>query len=340
MTDADGRVMLQALRSRDEPTFRGVVDRHRRELFVHCYRMLGSLDDAEDMLQETLLRAWRGAESFEGRSTVRTWLYRIATNVCLDALERRKRRALPNMAYAAAGPGEPLPAPVEDTLWIEPIPDALIDLRPSVNPEARYEAHESVSLAFLAALQVLPARQRAVLILRDVVGWRASEVAEHLGITVAAVTSALERARASMREHGAAPHTRDPVGGRVAELLSRYVNAWHAGDVDGLLALPQEDVVFTMPPLPLWYRGRQAVRSFLQGMLFTGDADGRFRLVQTAANGCPAFATYQLGEDGVHRLSALQVLTVEDDRVVQIHDFLTLGRGTFPGFDLPLALTN
>lgn len=337
----EGEALLEALQARDESVFRDVADRYRRELLAHCYRMLGSVEDAEDMLQETLLRAWRGLGGFEGRSTVRAWLYKIATNVCLDALATRRRRALPNAAYAAADPAEPLPGPLEDSLWVEPIPDALIDLRPSISPEARYEARESVALAFLAALQVLPDRQRAVLIMRDVVGWSASEVAEHLDVSVAAVTSALERARASMREQRAGA-SRPPSGladdGRTAALLSRYVEAWHAGDVEALLAVLHEDVVFTMPPLPLWYRGREALRPFFEGALFAGDAAGRFRLLATAANGCPAFATYQVDERGVHRFGALQVLTIEDGSVVQIHDFLALSDRLFTTFELSRTL--
>jgi RNA polymerase sigma-70 factor (ECF subfamily) len=342
LASVEGEGLLEALRARDEDVFGAVVDRYRRELLAHCYRMLGSFEDAEDGLQETLLRAWRGVERFEGRSTVRAWLYKIATNVCLDVLASRRRRALPSASFAAADPRDPLPGPIEDSFWVEPIPDALIDLRPGVNPDARYEARESVALTFLAALQVLPGRQRAVLILRDVVGWSASEVAEHLDVTVAAVTSALERARASMREQGAGGAPR-PSGaaaedGRTVALLSRYVDAWHAGDVEALLAVLHEDVVFTMPPLPLWYRGVAAVRGFLEGALFVGDAAERFRLLATAANGCPAFAAYQLHEDGVYRFGALQVLTIEHGRVVQIDDFLALSDRLVTAFELRRTL--
>jgi RNA polymerase sigma-70 factor (ECF subfamily) len=339
--EAAESVLLEALRAGDEGAFGRVVHRYRRELLAHCYRMLGSFEDAEDTLQETMLRAWRGLEGFEGRSTVRAWLYKIATNACLDALASRRRRALPNATHAAAVPGASFPPPLEQSLWVEPIPDALIDLRPSVNPDARYEARESVALTFLAALQILPGRQRAVLILRDVLGWRASEVAEHLGVSVAAVTSALERARASMREHraGAGSSKTDAAeSGRTATLLSRYVEAWHAGDAEALVALVRDDVVFTMPPLPLWYHGRAAVRSFLETELFAGDARGRFRLLPTTANGCPALATYQLDEEGVHRFGALQVLTIEDGSVVEIHDFLALSERLMSAFALPLAL--
>jgi RNA polymerase sigma-70 factor (ECF subfamily) len=339
--EADESVLIAALRAGDQGAFQRVVRRYRRELLAHCYRMLGSFEDAEDMLQETLLRAWRGLEGFEGRSTIRAWLYKIATNACLDALASRRRRALPNGTHVAAVPGEPFPPPLEHSLWVEPIPDALIDLRLSANPDARYEARESVALTFLAALQVLPGRQRAVLILRDVLGWRAREVAEHLGVSVAAVTSALERGRASMREHRARASFSNVDAadrGRIAVLLSRYVDAWHAGDAEALLALVHEDVVFTMPPLPLWYQGKAAVRSFLETELFRGDARGRFRLLPATANGCPAFATYQLDENGVYRFGALQVLTIEEGSVVEIHDFLALSERLLTAFALQLAL--
>ena len=303
--------------------------------------MLGSFHDAEDVLQETLLRAWRGLESFQGRSALRPWLYRIATNACLDTIAIRRRRALPNGTHSAGKAGESMPAPIMEPLWIEPLPDNLIDLRPAVNPEAHYDARESVALAFLATLQTLPGRQRAALILRDVLGWRASEVADLLRTSVAAVNSALRRARVSMKGYeverksgGAAP----PDSEQTAALLSRYVDAWQAADAAGLVALLREDALMTMPPLPLWYRGRDGIRWFFETQLFAGEARGRFRLVATHANGSPAFATYQLGEAGEYRLGALQVLTIDGDAITEMHDFLAIGKEQFPGFDLPLSL--
>jgi RNA polymerase sigma-70 factor (ECF subfamily) len=226
-----------------------------------------------------------------------------------------------------------------EPLWIEPLPDNLIDLRPTVNPEAHYDARESVALAFLATLQTLPGRQRAALILRDVLGWKASEVASLLETSVAAVNSALGRARVSMKRYqadrqGAAPADSE----QTAALLSRYVDAWQAADAAGLVALLREDALITMPPLPLWYQGRAAIRWFFETQLFGGDAEGRFRLVATGANGSPAFATYQRGEAGEYRLGALQVLTIKDDQIAEIHDFLAIGTPQFPGFDLPLSL--
>jgi RNA polymerase sigma-70 factor (ECF subfamily) len=301
--------------------------------------MLGSFHDAEDAFQETLLRAWRGLESFQGRSALRPWLYRIATNACLDAIASRRRRALPNGTVTAGGTGEALPGPVMEPVWIEPLPDSLIDLRPTVNPEAHYDARESVALAFLATLQTLPGRQRATLILRDVLGWKASEVADLLETTVAAVNSALNRARVSMKAYqadqkGSAPSDSE----QTAALLSRYVDAWQAADAAGLVALLREDALITMPPLPLWYHGRASIRWFFETQLFAGDARGHFRLVPTRANGSPAFATYQRGETGEYRLGALQVLSIRDGHIAEIHDFLAIGSPQFPGFDLPLSL--
>ena len=201
LAEVDESTLLPALRAGDELAFQRLTDRYRRELLVHCYRMLGSFHDAEDALQEALLRAWRGLESFQGRSALRPWLYRIATNACLDVIASRRRRALPNATGPAARAGDSLPGPVMEPLWIEPLPDNLIDLRPTVNPEAHYDIRESVTLAFLATLQTLPGRQRAALILRDVLGCKAKEVADLLETSVAAVNSAVNRARVSMKAY-------------------------------------------------------------------------------------------------------------------------------------------
>ncbi len=341
VAEVDESALLPALRAGDEVAFQRLTDRYHRELLVHCYRMLGSYHDAEDVLQETLLRAWRGLESFQGRSALRPWLYRIATNACLDAIASRRRRALPNGTHPAGEAGESLPAPITEPLWIEPLPDNLIDLRPAVNPEAHYDARESVTLAFLATLQTLPGRQRAALILRDVLDWKASEVADLLETSVPAVNSALRRARVSMKGYsadrkssGAEPADSE----QTAALLSRYVEAWQAADAAGLVALLREDALITMPPLPLWYHGRAAIRWFFETQLFAGDARARFRLVSTRANGSPAFATYQRGDTGEYRLGALQVLTIKDDQITAIHDFLLLGNQPLPGFDLPLSI--
>ena len=229
----DEAALVTALRAGDELAFNDLADRHRGELLLHCYRMLGSFQDAEDVLQETLLRAWRGLAAFEGRSAVRSWLYKIATNVCLDTLASRRSRVLPTTLRAAANPGDPLPAPTYEQPWIEPIPDEVIDARPWVNPEAHYDARESVTLAFLATLQTLPGRQRAVLILRDVLGFEASEAADLLDATVPSVNSALQRARVAMkafRSAGKSPGAEPVQPEQTASLLSRYVDAWQAPD--------------------------------------------------------------------------------------------------------------
>jgi RNA polymerase sigma-70 factor, ECF subfamily len=336
--DAD---LVAQLRAGNEVAFNDLADRHRAELLLHCYRMLGSFHDAEDMLQETLLRAWRGLASFEGRSAVRSWLYKIATNVCLDTLASRRRRVLPNMVQRAANPGDPLPAPMYEITWIEPIPDEVIDARPWVNPEAHYDARESVTLAFLATLQTLPGRQRAALILRDVLGFGASEVADLLDASVPSVNSALQRARVSMkalRSDSAPSGAERDNPEQTASLLSRYVEAWQAPDAASLVALLREDVVFTMPPLPLWYRGRDAVRWFLDTHLFSPEPQRRFRLVVARANGGPAFAAYERDDTGVYRMGALQVLAMEHGEIAAIHDFLAFDDQMFVRFGQPLAL--
>jgi RNA polymerase sigma-70 factor (ECF subfamily) len=332
---------LAAARAGDSAAFGHLVDPYHRELLVHCYRILGSLEDAEDILQETLLRAWRRLDSFEGRASLRAWLYKIATNAALDALTHRRRRGLPPALAAPADPRDPFPAPVSEPIWLEPLPDTLVDERPIFNPEARYEARESVTLAFLAALQTLPGRQRAVLILRDVLGWRAGEVAELLDTSVQAVNSALQRARTRMKQQGngrpaaAVVATSDA---QLAALLARYVAAWEEADVPTLVALLREDAVLTMPPLPVWFRGRAAIRAFLANQLLAGPARGRFRFLATRANGAPAFATYQQDAGGVYRPVALQVLAVVGGAIARLDDFLVFDDRLFTRFGLPAQL--
>jgi RNA polymerase sigma-70 factor (ECF subfamily) len=324
---------------RDEADFEHHIEHHRRELLVHCYRMLGSFEDAEDMLQETLLRAWRRRETLQQQAAVRAWLYRIATNACLDAIAARRSRGLPNLSLPPGDPADAMPGPEAGQLWIGPAPDALLDLSPSANPEVQYAARESISLAFLAALQALPGRPRAILILRDVLGFSAAEVSELLGISSAAVHSALLRARATMTAARPSRSSAQVDSDRLADLLARFVDAWHAADAARLVALLRDDAAITMPPLPLWYRGRHAIRVFLETQLFSGDARGHFRLLQTRANGCPAFGTYQRDEAGLYRPATLQVLTLEDEQIIQLDDFLVIGDDRlFRLFDLPSAL--
>jgi RNA polymerase sigma-70 factor (ECF subfamily) len=292
----------------------------RDELLAYCYRMLGSVQDAEDQLQETLLRAWRGYGGFEGRSSVRTWLYRIATNVCLRALETRSRRPLPSgLGGPAQDPDAPLAAARPQVPWLEPIPDVRFGSVPA-DPAAVVVARTSMRLALIAALQYLPPRQRAVLILREVLGWRAAEVAGLLGTSVPAVNSALQRAR----EHLAAAQPAEeeiaePASRAERELVGRYAAALENADMTELVALLHEDAVLEMPPLPGWFRGRAAVARFLGTKVITGA--GEFLMVPAAANGQPALAAYLRDPAGVYRAHAIQVLTASGAGLARIVSF-------------------
>ena len=292
----------------------------RDELLAYCYRMLGSVQDAEDQLQETLLRAWRGYGGFEGRSSVRTWLYRIATNVCLRALETRGRRPLPSgLGSPAEDPDAPLAAARPEVPWLQPIPDVRFGSVPA-DPAAVVVARTSMRLALIAALQYLPPRQRAVLILREVLGWRAAEVAGLLGTSVPAVNSALQRAR----EHLAAARPAEdeiaePASRAERDLVGRYAAALENADMTGLVALLHEDAVLEMPPLPGWFRGRAAVARFLGTKVMKGA--GGFAMVPTAANGQPALAAYQRDQAGVYRAHAIQVLTPSGAGLARIVSF-------------------
>lgn len=319
----------------DQPAFQQLIEPFHHELLVHCYRMLGSLEDAEDALQETFLRAWRRLDSLKVQSSLRAWLYKIATHVSLDMLDGRKVRSMPTAAYAPADPHDPLPAPILDPVWLGPLPDVYLDGY-IVNPESRYETLESVTLAFLAAIQRLPGRQRAILILRDVLGWKAAEIAELLDLTVAAVNSALQRARATMKKYQSEKITRSD-NEWTAQLLARYVQAWEAADSASLIVLLREDAALTMPPLTVWYRGHQAIKVFLDTVLFDGTPSGYFRLTATRANGSPAFAVYHRDDSGTYRPAALHILTLADNLIAQIDDFLALDNRLFSHFGLPLA---
>jgi RNA polymerase sigma-70 factor, ECF subfamily len=330
---------LTAFGSDGSDAFQRLTEPYHHELLVHAYRFLGSLDDAEDALQETLLRAWRRWETLREPGYLRAWLYKIDTHVCLDMLDHRKARTMTALKSLPANPGDPLPAPINDPIWLEPLPDEYLG-HTSSNPEARYEIRESVSLAFLAVLQTLPARQRVALILMDVLGWKAQEVAELLNLSAAAVNSALQRARATLK-------TRQPEGGfygrapaenpQTSALLTRYVQAWENADSLNLVSLLREDVVLTMPPLPAWYQGRLAVKEFFDTHLFGPQASGRFRLAAVRANGCPAFAVYQRDEHGVYRPGGIQVIGLRDEQIAQIDDFLSFDERLFRHFKIPLT---
>jgi RNA polymerase sigma-70 factor, ECF subfamily len=321
------RELVEAAREGDEDAYRRLVEPHRRELHAHCYRMLGSLYDAEDALQEALLRAWRGLPRFEGRSSVRSWLYKIATNSCLTAIERRPKRVLPVDYGPAAdphrGPGEP----AVESVWLEPYPDEELGLQDGfAAPEARYEQREAVELAFIVALQHLPPRQRAVLILREVLGFSAQEAADALETTVASVNSALQRARQTAEER--LPEQSQQATLRLLgddglrELVDSYVDAWERNDVETVVALLAEDAAFAMPPLASWFRGLDAIEVFLAGWPLSGA--WRWRVARTRANGQPALAYYTWDPEAETFLPfALNVLTIEGARIKEVNAFLT-----------------
>lgn len=319
--------LISRAQAGDGEAFRALTEPHRRELQVHCYRMLGSFQDAEDALQDTMLAAWRGLERFDGRASLRTWLYRIATNRCLDALRSARRR--PAKQWDIPGIEPPEPTGLGEIPWLEPYPDALLDGAISVplGPEARYEHTESISLAFVTALQILPPRQLAVLILRDVLGFHANEVADMLDTTVESVKSALKRARAGMRRR--LPE-QPATGDSPAEdaIVAKFVSAYESADIAALVALLTDDVFMSMPPMPLEYQGRDIVARFFVPIL--GSAP-RFHLVPTRANGQPAFGVYQHAPTGIHA-AGLFVLTLAGDRIGAMTVF---ENSVLPIFGLP-----
>jgi RNA polymerase sigma-70 factor, ECF subfamily len=312
------------------------VARHRKDLHAHCYRMLGSLHDAEDALQEALLRAWRGLPRFQGRSSLRTWLYTIATNTCLTAIARRPARALPIDYGPSADPHDAGAGPLAESTWIEPYPDDELGLATGLAaPEARYERRESVELAFVAALQHLAPRPRAVLILREVLGFSAREVADALDTTVASVNSALQRARKTVEERmppRSQQATLRALGDeRMSAIVAGYTDALERGDVDAVLAMLTEDATWSMPPLPSWYAGHEAIVGFLE----RGPMRQRWRHLATRANGQLAVGCF-VWDDDAERYAAqvIDVLTLRDDRIAAITAFID--PALFPAFGLPL----
>jgi RNA polymerase sigma-70 factor (ECF subfamily) len=321
--------------------FEQLAEPFRRELKLHCYRMLGSLHEAEDLVQETYLRAWRSFDSFEGGS-FRAWLYRIATNACLNALASRKhvQRLLPDQ-LAPATALMPDGAPATEVAWLEPYPDSNLNeiADDAPNPGARYASREAVQLAFVAVIQQLPPRQRAALLLCDVLGWAAAEAATLLGGSVASINSALQRARETLAKRY--PDSRMPVASRPnpaqQKLLGRYLQAWEGHDLDGFVALVKEDATYTMPPWLQWYAGREAIGSFFA---MAWKTCGGLRLVPTAANGQPAFAVYErAGADGQWIAHSIHVLALEDDMISTLTLFVPpTGPRLFHAFGLPLSL--
>jgi RNA polymerase sigma-70 factor (ECF subfamily) len=300
-----------------------LVEPYRAELLAHCYRMLGSAQDAEDALQDALTNAWRALPRFEGRSSLRSWLYRIATNACLKLIERRPKRVLPFEYGPPAEPGAAPAEPLVESVWVEPYPDARLGLDAVAGPEARYEQRESVELAFIAALQHLPPRQRAVLILRDVLGFTGAEVAVALDTNPDAVYSALQRAHKAIDARlpdRSQQATLAALGdARLRALVDRYVAAWEAADIDGVVALLTEDATLTMPPRPTWFQGRDAVRGFLEEYPLAGEH--RSRLIPAALNAQVAF-THHFDDE----LHGLALLTLRGDRIADITTYLTRDR--------------
>jgi RNA polymerase sigma-70 factor, ECF subfamily len=324
VTDSE-QTLLEEARRGDAAAFSQLIALHRPALHAHCYRMLGSVQDAEDALQEALLNAWRALPRFEARGSLKAWLYRIATNACLKAIERRPKRVLPVDYGPAADPHDPLAQPLVESIWLEPYPDMGLELEDRLSsPDARYEQRESVELAFVAALQYIPGRQRAVLILRDVLGFSAKEVAATLEMTPAAVDTALQRAHKTVDERLPARSqqaTLQALGDeRLREMVDRFVDAWERADVGSVVAMLAHDATITMPPRPTWYRGQDAVASFLRAVALA--ADKRWRLLPVNANGQPAFGEYLWNERTQNFVAeAVTVLTMTDNLIADITSF-------------------
>jgi RNA polymerase sigma-70 factor, ECF subfamily len=332
----------QQASERTSRAFEQLAEPLRRELKVHCYRMLGSVREAEDLVQDTYLRAWRSFGSFDGRGSFRAWLYRIATNACLDALAGRRhaQRVLPDQR-APATAEMPDGAPATDVAWLEPYPDSNLEgiADEAPNPEARYLSREAVQLAFVAVIQQLPPRQRAVLLLCDVLGWSAAEAATLLGGSTASVNSALQRSRETLakRYPDGQPPVALPPNRAQQELLGRYLQAWEGRDLDGFVFLLKEDATYTMPPLPQWYAGRAAIRTFFG---WAWRSYGGFRLVATAANRQPAFAAYsRVNADAPWAAHSIHVLSLDQDTISSLTLFAKpTGPQLFDAFGLPLII--
>ncbi len=318
--------LLDTARTGDESAFARLLEPYRGQLHAHCYRMLGSVHDAEDAMQEVSLRAWRALAKFEGRSSLKSWLYTIATNTCLNAIERRPKRVLP-LDYAPAadphgGPGQP----VVESVWVEPYPDETLSVEDGLaGPEARYEQRESMELAFIAALQLLPANQRAALILREVLGFSAQEVADSLDTSVASVNSALQRARKTVEERvpeESQQATLKALGDEeLRAIVERYMAAWESNDVETVMEILAEDATFSMPPLASWFQGEESIRTFLSGWPLSGA--WRWRPIPARANGQPALAFYAWDDDEQAYLPfALNVLTFRGDRIADVTAFV------------------
>jgi RNA polymerase sigma-70 factor (TIGR02960 family) len=328
--------LMSRARAGDGDAFRKLIEPYRRELQVHCYRMLGSLHDAEDALQDTLLAAWQGLGGFEGRASLRTWLYRIATNRCLNARRSASRRSAKEWDVPQVEPPEP--TRLGEVVWLEPYPDALLvgAIDVPLGPEARYEQEEAISLAFVTALQVLPPRQVAVLVLRDVLGFHAKEVGDMLDATAESVNSALKRARAGLHRRQSTVADREPPPALNSPsedaLVAKFVRAWESADLNGLVALLTDDVFISMPPMPFEYEGRDLVARFCASIFRSGR---RFDLVRTRANSQPAFGAYVRGPNGISHGMGLYVLTLSGGRICAMTRFENT---VLPSFGLPRSL--
>jgi RNA polymerase sigma-70 factor, ECF subfamily len=321
------RELLESARGGDEGAYERLVEPYRRELHAHCYRMLGSVHDAEDALQESLLRAWRGLARFEGRSSLRSWLYRIATNTSLNLIDKRPKRVLPIDYGPPSDPHDAPPGtPVVENVWMEPYPDERLGVEDGyAAPEATYEQRESLELAFIAALQLLPPNQRAVLILREVLGFSARESAETLGTTTASVNSALQRARATIDDRlpdQSQQETLRALGDDgVRRVVENYIDAWDRGDIEGVVQMLTDDACFAMPPLASWYRGTEALRGFLEVGPLSGE--WKWRHLYVRANGQPALAYYEWDDEaGAYLPFALNVLTLRGEQISDVTAFI------------------
>lgn len=308
--------LLVRARAGDADAFGDLTGRYRGELLAHCYRMLGSYQDAEDAMQESMLAAWQGLDGFEELASVRTWLYRIATSRCLNARRAASRRLVKEWDVPNVDPPEP--TQLGEVVWLEPYPDSAFDFGAPLGPEARYEQTESITLAFVTALQTLPARQLAVLVLRDVLGFRAAEVADVLGASVDSVNAALKRARQGLRVRRSSGQVASDSAGSREAIVEQFVRSWEAADIDGVVGLLTDDAFLSMPPLPWEYVGREAVGEFFTRFF---EAGRRYRLVRTQANGQPAFGAYLQTTQGISRAVGLLVVEVTASHISAITRF-------------------
>jgi RNA polymerase sigma-70 factor, ECF subfamily len=308
----------------DQTAFVAQIETYRRELNVHCYRLMGSIQDADDMVQETLLRAWRRRESIEEISSLRAWLYKVATNICLDALKRRPKRRIPATHQAEAAPTEPILPEIVDPIWLDPYPDTPFLAANEQHPEDLVVEREDITLAFIVVLHQLPPRQRAVLLLRDVLDWSASEVAALLDTTIPAVKSALHRARSILAQSRVNPDADLSwrIDSTTEAQLSAYVAAWETADIDAFVRLLKDEATFSMPPIPAWYRGKETIRVLVTRTVFGGQARGRWRLLPTCANGQPAFGVYrQTSNRRLYAAYGIQVLRLVDHAISDVITF-------------------